>query len=916
MNRNTALLSLLLTAFSLSLLALLLSSCNLREDILLPPNLDPKEYVVSNHILVYSDHLIPSTNDNSYLYLPKESIADSLIWYGDEISFSRVESLLQRDSLAVSSGIFPMSSCHRVQVLREGSSVIIENAPAFATVYTDMDFMTSGPRYLLSLRYILDSEPLYSSGYGNHRGFYLIDGSGDFLPTYHDFDNQLNIPANNTDIHGILFGIDASMKIFIPAGFTQDLGATEIELLYPEYPDPYPAELQTVQDIYPDFALLTQIISVTTEREGTSSHTPIIYYKMPDSKSFDAQWVKQGPNQIESWPEGEDTWLIQDDTLITFINGAGSYFLLQPQALQNTIRISLDSPQRQYYLQDMWIDLKDVNLPGIDLVINPDPDYNQLLQDYFGGKPYTINGSAQAYQLSFYSGSELLDTLPDESWLEFGFAASLSELSTARLMRAYRSTNQDILSYKNHAAAYNEGHFTSSDGYIYTGVNSSGLYLLANITESTSSLLVPCLKDQLFLQTQKTTLSYQDANPPCTALRLEYNPAASCSHPWLNSLPYTLQQNQALLSISTIDSKSDALPQGLFLETKQEQNLQSVINFSAEPEYPKFIRYRKSNILEHNSFLQSDSRLSISPAFAGYLFDGASLQGSEATRNLAMFPGMVFDDYDLELYLDSSSSMPNSTLQINKSGSLSDAYDVLEEQYQLSYLSPAYKFKMLNNADFYANFQPYVRIKHPSRNSDLLFSISNKDYYRVYSYPKGETADGWHFVSSDGHYAFYLPYDAEYAVLRDLDPHSLTELTINSGQDIHLSLYQAQASFPGDFIDSSIPLGSKMSLEQISSVAPGISFRSAYRLGIKDAQQNTLQPNFFSQINSDWPYLYMPIPDYSSGESVRAFYRNVQGNTRELTLVESFSDSPVNEFMIIGNCAITFIDNPGIFYIQ
>ncbi|MDD3563766.1 MAG: hypothetical protein PHR32_08845, partial [Candidatus Cloacimonetes bacterium] len=237
-------------------------------------------------------------------------------------------------------------------------------------------------------------------------------------------------------------------------------------------------------------------------------------------------------------------------------------------------------------------------------------------------------------------------------------------------------------------------------------------------------------------------------------------------------------------------------------------------------------------------------------------------------------------------------------------------------QYQLSYLSPAYRFELLNNAEFYSKFQPYVRIKQPSRSQDLIFSVSDQQHYRIYSYPQGETADGWHFLNRDGHYAFSLPYDAEYAVLRDNAPHTLSELTVSAGQDIHLSLYQAQASFPGNYIGSSIPLGAKLSLEQISSVAPGISSRAAYRISILGPQENPLQPNFFSQINEDWPYLYIPIPDYTIGEPVRAFYRNAQGTTQELTRVSSFSDSPNDEFLMIGNCAVAFIDNPGIFYLQ
>ena len=55
----------------------LVTACNLRENTLLPPNLDPKEYITENTIKVYYDHLIKSANDDSYLYIPKESITEA-----------------------------------------------------------------------------------------------------------------------------------------------------------------------------------------------------------------------------------------------------------------------------------------------------------------------------------------------------------------------------------------------------------------------------------------------------------------------------------------------------------------------------------------------------------------------------------------------------------------------------------------------------------------------------------------------------------------------------------------------------------------------------------------------------------------------------------------------------------------------
>ncbi len=61
------------------LLIVLLASCNLRENLLLPPEISAAEYQTGNTIKVYSDYLIKAANDDSYLMLHKESIADELI---------------------------------------------------------------------------------------------------------------------------------------------------------------------------------------------------------------------------------------------------------------------------------------------------------------------------------------------------------------------------------------------------------------------------------------------------------------------------------------------------------------------------------------------------------------------------------------------------------------------------------------------------------------------------------------------------------------------------------------------------------------------------------------------------------------------------------------------------------------------
>jgi hypothetical protein len=111
-------------------------------------------------------------------------------------------------------------------------------------------------------------------------------------------------------------------------------------------------------------------------------------------------------------------------------------------------------------------------------------------------------------------------------------------------------------------------------------------------------------------------------------------------------------------------------------------------------------------------------------------------------------------------------------------------------------------------------------------------------------------------------------------------------------------------------------MGSRINLNQILSIAPGITARSAYSVGILGPQGNPSQPNFFLQPIEAWPYLYIPVPDLVPGETLRVFYRNPAGVSQELNLMNSFSEDPEDEFIIVGNCAVAFINNPGIFYTQ
>ncbi len=906
----------LLTLCSLILAGLTLFSCNIRENSLLPPNLDPKEYIIESTIRVYSDHLIKSSNDDTYIYIPKESISDSLLWYNDRIVLEKVEELTERDSLAYNDSLTILTNTYKLSVFRDGSSIILDSIPGFATLYTDRIASNPGAQtYLLSLQYVPQAQILEQYSYSSSRCFFDLDGSGEFtLSSSPSGTPSLAIPESGKDVQALLFGEDLYLQAWIPSAFTDQLGTTQLTV----EESLGSTMAQTAQQLFPGFAVLSKLIKIETEREGSSTGVPILHYRINPAKSFGTQWVKLSDNGISAWPQGENTWKIEGDKLITFVNSAGSYFLLDPLGGQNSIELPLDSPYRQIYLEDIWLDLRDVKLSGIKLRLDTLPPLGELYNAYFKANPYTLCSPAKAYGIGFYKGSTLLETLPNQAWIEFGFKTDESRRSANRLMRIYRDASADHLDYKTWASAYDDGHYTISNGFVYSGINSSGTYLYGLINEPATRLDIPRYKANLSLQTAHTSLSWSDNSLAFNTLSLEFYPSLETTHPWLNGLPYTLSSSQALMKITTDlrGRNADALPDGFFLESSLVTSPESIINFSARADYPKYYRYRRAQSFAHNTYLMDGKKLRISPAVSGWLIDGSSLRRTRTSRQLALFSRMTFDDYDLELYLDSTAPLAPSTLEIADSAALTDRFGVLASQYSLNYLSAAYSFRILNNPAFYQTFSPLIRIKQTDRRENLLFSISDGDYYRIYTYPQSETPDGWSFSIADGHIAFYLAHDAQFAVMADQNPHTEIDVVAFGAQDKHVSLYQAQLVMPQEHIGNLIPAGSHLTLRKLSDPPAGVVARSVYQVMMRGPQLTPLSPGFYSHPELPrWPYVYIPVPDYVPGESIRLFYRSPLGVVTELHRVQSFDPvDPSDEFVMVGNSAVCFIDNPGIFY--
>ncbi|MDZ4182509.1 MAG: hypothetical protein U1B83_06510, partial [Candidatus Cloacimonadaceae bacterium] len=645
----------------------------------------------------------------------------------------------------------------------------------------------------------------------------------------------------------------------------------------------------------------------------------IIHNSMPESRYIGTQWLRIGDSGIRSWETSENTWLIREGKLISFLNSSGTYCLITPLSQQNVLIIPLDGSFDSIFLQDLWFELRDPDFSDIVLRVSLAPSVSGVINDYFNGSPFTLANPWQAFHFEFLQAGNLIETLPNDAWIEFGFRDRISSTTQARLFRIFRNPVSDHLDYKTYGTSYDDAHYSVSSGYVYSGINSSGTYLFGSAAENPSSSSIPHLKANAVIQYAKGYVSWQDSEPSLSRILLEHKALITETHPWLSGQPYTLNSSTSILKLSILSGKhkSATLPANLFLSYIHPQEVQNVINFSADPLFPQFVRYRTSASLEHNTFEYVGGRIGISPAFPGYLLKGQNLD-APATFDLRMYAKMSFDDYEWEALLDSPLPVAeNRILRVKRETALPDQYSILANQYQLSPAGDTWSFNIDSPELFFSAHNPFIRIKQSSRDENYLFSEIPGEYYRIYPYPQGDATDPWHFNIADGHISFLLSSNGFFRPMTDTATHLFVNTIVSSNTRDHIvSLYQAQLNVPSSLIVTSLPLNSRVNLIRIPDFQAPIPPICAYRVDFRNPIGAIINPNFYDlPVDAELPYIYVPIPDFVPGENYRLFFRDLNGATTEFVHVQAFSAEATYEYIMSGNCAVGLVDNPGVFYI-
>ncbi len=938
----------------LAIALLAVASCNLRENILLPPDLTPEDYVQSSSITSKDNYLIKSTTDNSFLLINKQAIADSVIQIGDEIVFLKTDSFTDRDSLHVSSDQ-AISPSLDLYIKRNGvytALTFAHNYP-YITCYTDMknEFTAQTIIYCLNLYTWLDGKVSYPAQYAKERiSFHPFGTGSNQLYSISSMTGSVSFTADTGNHYVWMTGTQDRVSFFLPV----TVDHTEIDINSVTQLDS--VSTRKIQGVFPDFALYSSIIDFQASQVlGNAASAPLM--KLQENalpNRFPKQWIVVAPNQLFAWESSPETWVMTDNDLIAPCRINGTYMLIAPLESQNEFSIPLDAGLKQVYAHNFWFDLKDVNLSGISFKLDFDFTPSTGYQNYFSGHPYTLYGSYNRLKLRFYqNGTELYD-LPASAWIEMG-AMPTGYSTNKRWIRFYESSTEDYVTYKTYASAYDATHYSYTDGFVYTSITGSGDYTFSQMNISDDLVEIPVLKTMGEFQMDKAQIAWDNtqsksnknhpqlpkfskhgmiANPTPKAnnhrtefssVVLDFFSPNTITHPWLTGHPYQIQNPYKALTayFKTGGVATAEVPPYFYLDyvVPDGYNPANMVLFSELNSNYIATNLTQSSTLDYDHFTKTDNHIECLPAYGGSLVHGDITNLSGSSFDIRMYQNMSINFNQVKLWMSSASPVDQGVnLSFNLTSAFNDPQNILSSQYNLTQTSPAYNISVTssrrNTRAFYDTNQPLVYIKRNARRSELLFALIQDYNYRIYPYGQADTPDGWNYAVDGNYNKFYLTHNGQFATFTDNNPHeSVSKVVISGASDMILSLYQAEFFLPSYFYANATPVGTQISLENQTDLSALPNALSATKLNILSSANVQIQTNFLSgYLTTEYPLLYIPFPHENSGQNIRFFHKNNAGVTTEYTLVTAFSASALTEFMIVGNTAVCFPNNPGTYY--
>jgi len=640
--------------------------------------------------------------------------------------------------------------------------------------------------------------------------------------------------------------------------------------------------------------------------------------------------------------------------IYTSIIGSGDYLFSQLSISNTSVEIPFLKSIGKIQMNNASVAWDNIET-GITLNLDYDFIGGAGYQNYFSGHPYTLNGATDKLRLGFYQNGTKLYNLPSSAWIELGFIPS-SVGTDNRLIRYYEGTNEDLVTYKTHAGFYDETHYTYTDGLVNSGIIGSGDYTFGQMSVNDDSVEIPVLKAIGEFQMDKANIVWD--NTPAkgkqkqqhvdstimsktksktksktlfSSVKLDFNPQNLLTHPWLNGHPFQIQNPYEAIKVvfKSGGVATSEVPLYLYLDyvVPSDLSADSAVLFSdLNSDYKAtFISLGTTADIDH--FTQSNNRVTCLPAYGGSIIHGNITNLASNSFDVRMYQKMSLNFYALKIWMSSANPVADGTsLNFNTTAQFNDPRNILATQYNLTQTSPAYNISVtsakMNSRStsslrsFYNDNQPLIYMKRNSRRNELLIALIQDYNYRIYPYGQASMPDGWNYTVESNYNMFYLTHNGQFATFTDNNPHSvISQSVIASTNETIVSLYQTEFFLPSFFYANATPVGTHVSLEDMTDLSSVPGALSATKLDIKDTSNQTIQTNFLlGYLTTDYPLLYVPFPYQNAGQNISFWFKDASDVITQYTQVTAFSANAMTEFMIVGNCAVCFPNNPGIFY--
>ena len=204
------------------------------------------------------------------------------------------------------------------------------------------------------------------------------------------------------------------------------------------------------------------------------------------------------------------------------------------------------------------------------------------------------------------------------------------------------------------------------------------------------------------------------------------------------------------------------------------------------------------------------------------------------------------------------------------------------------------------------NQEDMVLVAFKSANFDYLNFFFQGSIKRFYTYPKVDdfSPSGAKYLT--GYCYFFLNDSGVYRAVKESSPTESTKWIRSSGDEINLSLYQAQFIMDIALLEDDVD---EITFSKVENNEYVVQYDLEFNSSLADDEYNMVLNNE----TDEFPTLFIPFPVERSVDDLVLLQKFNDGTEIEFELKSEIEE--IEECIVIGNCFVILVNNPGSFVI-